>query len=103
MGLLCSASRPLTAVVEKTKEALRFNRAMGEMILHFLYSKFQVGSAKIDRETIVFMLTYMLRATALSSVDPDLERVNKESLMEEVAGFWLQLLRISPEESPLVS
>jgi AcrR family transcriptional regulator len=84
----------LVAMVDKTNEALRFHRSMGELILDYFHLQFKTQLTAVDRETVLFMLTYMLRATALSSVDPGIQKVDKEALVSEVAEMWIHLLRV---------
>jgi AcrR family transcriptional regulator len=84
----------LVSTVDKTAEALRFHRSMGELILNYLSSNFKGEPARLDHETTTFMLTYMLRASALSSVDPNIEKINKEALISEIVDMWMNLLRL---------
>jgi AcrR family transcriptional regulator len=85
------------ASVEKTVEALSFHRKMGEILLDYFHKNFPVGSSRLDQKTRVFMIQYMLRATALSSVDEEIDGVDKDALIEELAEILMNFLKIPQE------
>jgi AcrR family transcriptional regulator len=84
----------LVGTVDKAGVAITFHRSMAELILKYVGARFTKDVAKPDDETLLFMLTYMLKAAALSSIDDNLKNINKEFLLEEVTDMWLKLLRV---------
>ncbi len=84
----------LMSSVGKVTQALSFHRIMAELIWTHLQTKFKGGYSADDYDTIIFLLTYLLRAAAQASVDEKIKTLNKELLIDEIAGVWLHLLRI---------
>ena len=84
----------LVSTVDRAQVAISFHRSMAGMILKHLRDKFKVPVKCLDEETTLFMLTYMLKASAISSVDENLKSINIEVLITEISELCLRLLRI---------
>lgn len=91
------------ANVEKTPEAIRFHRAVGNLFISFLSENYLGAGAKPHVQTITFIIQHMMRAVALSSVDKDLHEVDKDLLLEELAEVMMNLLKVPPEYRDVMS
>jgi len=85
------------SLVDKTTEALNFHRIMAELILSFMKRHYKAVQGKIDYETTLFIVQYMLRATALSSVDENIEKINVDHMMEELAETLMNFIKVPAE------
>jgi len=83
----------LVSTVDKAQVAISFHRSMAEMMLKYIRTNFKAAN-DVDQETVLFMLTYMLKASAISSIDENLKNIDKEFLITETTEMWLRLLRI---------
>jgi len=86
------------STVDKAAVAINFHRSMAELILKFFRTHFKAEVASQNEETVVFILTYMLKASVISSIDEKLKDLNKEFLISEITDMWLKLLGI-PQNS----
>ena len=84
----------LMGSVGKVTHAMRFHRAMCELIWTGLRLKFKEDATSDDEGTTIFLMTYLLRGVAHSSVDENFGSVNKDFLIDEIVSVWLHLLRI---------
>lgn len=89
----------LVAAVGKTDDALRFHRAVAELLIENLRTKFKCGPQRAHYETAVFMMTYSMRATALCSVDENIKSLNRDDLMNEIARVLAYVLDIPDSEA----
>lgn len=85
----------LMEAVGKVPQALRFYRQLSELIWLNLHLKFKGSTTPaISCETTIFFLTYLMSSLAHSSVDENINSINKELLIDEIAGVWLNLMKI---------
>lgn len=84
------------SLVDKTTEALRFHRLMGELILNFTIEHYHAIRGG-DYETTLFIVQYMLRATALSSIDENIDKINLEHLVEELTETLMNFIKLPAE------
>ncbi|RYZ83874.1 MAG: TetR/AcrR family transcriptional regulator, partial [Proteobacteria bacterium] len=77
----------LVSTVDKAQVAISFHRSMAEMMLKYIHTHFSPAVDQ-DQETVLFMLTYMLKASAISSIDGNLQNVDKEFLINESTDMW---------------
>lgn len=85
------------SIVEKNTEALKFHRSMAELILNFMAEHYKVEKSGLDRETTLFIMQYMLRATALSSVDERIGEIDVNQLIDELCVTLMNLLKVPAE------
>lgn len=85
------------SIVEKNTEALKFHRSMAELILNFMKEHYGVEKTGLDLETTLFILQYMLRATALSSVDERVGQIDAVQLVNELSETMMNLLKVPAE------
>lgn len=85
------------SIVEKNTEALKFHRSMAELILNFMKEHYKVEKAGTNLETTLFIMQYMLRATALSSVDERIAEIDVKLLVEELSETLMNLLKVPAE------
>jgi len=91
------------SVVEKTTEAMRFHRAMAELILAYMAEHYRVIKTGVELETTLFFLQYMLRTTALSSVDEKFYDIDVNYLVGELTENMLNFLKIPTEYRERIS
>ncbi|HEY8272469.1 MAG TPA: TetR/AcrR family transcriptional regulator [Pseudobdellovibrionaceae bacterium] len=85
------------AWVNKTAIALKFYKSIAELIVNFTQEHFDSPQSTRDNDAAVFVIQYMLRATIFSSVDKELEKINLEKLIDELAEILMGILRIPTE------
>jgi len=86
------------AMVDKTEEAMRFHKQMAELLVNYIRENFRCEPSEANHATTIFMIQYMLRTTALSSVDPNLKNIDKEAMVDEIANIFVKFLRVLPED-----
>lgn len=91
------------AAVEKTPEALRFHRAVGKLFIDYMTTHYPGAGAKPEAQTVTFIIQYMMRAVAISSVDPEIKELDKEILLNELAESMMNLLKVPPEYRDVMS
>jgi AcrR family transcriptional regulator len=91
------------SMVDKNGEALRFHRAMAQLIMDFMGEHYQVVKDGRDQETTLFIVQYMLRATALSSIDENIEKINVDQLVEELTETLMNFIKVPAEYRERVS
>ncbi|WP_413289988.1 TetR/AcrR family transcriptional regulator [Bdellovibrio sp. HCB337] len=91
------------AAVEKTPEALRFHRAVGGLFIDYLTQNYPGAGARPHAQTIIFIIQYMMRAVAISSVDPEVQELDKNLLLDELAESMMNLLKVPPKYRDVMS
>ncbi|MBS1969969.1 MAG: TetR/AcrR family transcriptional regulator [Bdellovibrionales bacterium] len=85
------------SIVDKNNEALKFHRTMAELILDFMKEHYGVNKTGKDYETTLFIVQYMLRATALSSVDENIDQIDIDQLVEELTETLMNFIKVPAE------
>ncbi len=85
------------SIVDKNSEALRFHRTMAELILGFMNEHYGVTKTGKDYETTLFIVQYMLRATALSSVDENIDQIDLDQLVGELTETLMNFIKVPAE------
>lgn len=85
------------AWVDKNVTALKFHKSMAELIIDFTQKHFLDSQAIMDQATVVFIVQYMHRAVSFSSIDREIEKINRVYLLEELSEALMNLLRIPAE------
>lgn len=82
------------SLVDKTTESLKFHRVMAELIIGFMNEHYPPPGGAVHSEMTLFVVQYFLRATALSSVDENLLKLNLEDLMEELSESLMNFMKV---------
>lgn len=85
------------SIVDKNVEALKFHRTMAELIIDFMSEHYGVTKTGKDYETTLFIVQYMLRATALSSVDENIDQIDVDQLVEELTETLMNFIKVPAE------
>lgn len=85
------------ALVDKTTEALKFHRSVGELVIHFMAQHYPPPGGFPHLPTTTFFVQYLMRSVALSAVDQDIQTVDKDFLMGELAETLLNFLKVPQE------
>lgn len=81
-------------IVDKTAEAIRFHRAVAELIITFFSSHYQVPTSERDHETVIYLLQYVMRGLLLGSTGEGLEKLDLNTLLDEIAEAILNVLKV---------
>lgn len=81
-------------IVDKTAEAVRFHRAVAELLLGYFADNYHVPDSSRDRETVIYLLQYLLRGLLLGSTGEGLEKLNLNVLLEEISEAILNVLQV---------
>ncbi len=85
------------STVGKAPEAIKFHRSVAELIINFIHKHYSCAQTRTDHDTTIFIVQYVLRATALSSVDADLKKIDIANLVGELSEVLMDLLKVSAE------
>jgi len=80
--------------LDATPEALRFQRAVGEVFVHYLTTHYPPQDGGVDAETTQFFVQYMMRTVVLSSLDEDIAVIDKDLLIAELCESLMNFLKI---------
>lgn len=78
--------------VDRAGNAMEFHCKMAEMIINYMRSHFEVPDT--DLKTEIFILQYIIKGIALSSVDHKLKELEKDHVVAEWAEILIGILRI---------
>lgn len=84
-------------LVGKNGEAMKFHRAMAELLLDYMGTHYDISKEPKDRETKLFIVQYFFRSIALSSVDEDLRRIDLDHLTGDLTETLMYFVKV-PEK-----